>query len=53
MWKSMLHAPTTIKSKEAAFAVMLIVNAQLTKRDMDSFCDNPYPTPTPTPPPKK
>lgn len=44
--------PLTVKSKEAVFAVMLIVNVLLTKRDMDSFCDSPYPTPTPTPPKK-
>lgn len=40
--------PSTVKSKEAAFAVILMA-AKLRKRDMEGFSDNPYSLPNPHP----
>lgn len=40
------YLPLTIKSKEARKAVRsMATEAQLRKRDMEVFCDNPYPFP--------
>lgn len=36
--------PLTLKGKEAAFAMVLMaVDSQLRKRDIEGACDNPYP----------
>lgn len=40
--------PFTVKSKEAAFAVILMA-AKLRKKDMEGFGDNPYSLPNPHP----
>lgn len=35
--------PTDVKSKEATFAVIsMIADAQLRRRDVEDFCNNPY-----------
>lgn len=40
--------PFAVKSKEAAFAVILMA-AKLRKKDMEGFSDNPYSLPNPHP----
>lgn len=38
--------PLIVKSKEATFALILMMaDAQLRGRDMEDFCDSPYPYP--------
>lgn len=40
--------PMTVKSKEAPLAVVsVIVDARLRERNMEGFCDTPYPFPDP------
>lgn len=46
--------PLTVKDKEAAFEVLLkAVDAQLRKRDIDTFSDSSYPPTSTTPKVKK
>ena len=43
MWKPMMVLTLTVKSKEAAFAmVSMTADAQLQKMSMEDFSDNPY-----------
>ena len=43
MWKPMMVLTLTVKSKEAAFAmVSMTADAQLRKRDIEDFCGKPY-----------
>lgn len=40
--------PVTVKGKEATFAVILLtVDTQFRRKDMDGSCDHPYPLTTP------
>lgn len=49
-WKSIIHVPLKVKSKEATFAMVLtIADSPLRKRDTEFLHDNSYPHTTPTP----
>jgi hypothetical protein len=52
MYRAMIHAPAPLKSKMAVLAMISMVAAWLRGRDMEGFCDNPYPSPQ-TPPQKR
>ena len=43
MYRAMIHAPAPLKSKMAVLAMISMVAAWLRGRDMEGFCDNPYP----------
>lgn len=47
VWRFMVHAPLTLESMGATFAVISTAEAQLRRRDMWGFWDHPDPHPKP------